>query len=175
MNINNKVAPDEFVEINSDTTRLRKLTKKENTSTTNIITATTTKIRTTTATANITIATTTTINMTTTTTTKETISAITNNCADIVRKDAWDFLGSDLGSPVTAPDYATCCSICQTTAKCFAFSYTESTQNCWPKSSMKDGGESDETTVSGYNRKEQSFMTTLGNLEGLLEISVLKN
>ncbi|CAF5026781.1 unnamed protein product, partial [Rotaria sp. Silwood1] len=73
-------------------------------------------------------------------------------CDGFIRKDAWDIPGNDiLPSPVKQPDYASCCSQCQATYGCFAFTYSRSSQQCWPKTSMGSGGSATDDTISGYN------------------------
>ncbi|CAF5066610.1 unnamed protein product, partial [Rotaria sp. Silwood1] len=55
-------------------------------------------------------------------------------CGGFVRKDAWNIPGNDiLSSPVQQPDYASCCSTCQATYACIAFTYSPLSQQCWPK------------------------------------------
>ncbi|CAF4989089.1 unnamed protein product, partial [Rotaria sp. Silwood1] len=77
-----------------------------------------------------------------------------NMCDGFIRKDAWDIPGNDiLPSPVKQPDYASCCSQCQATYGCFAFTYSRSSQQCWPKTSMGSGGSATDDTISGYNRE----------------------
>ncbi|CAF0989337.1 unnamed protein product [Rotaria sordida] len=60
-----------------------------------------------------------------------------NMCGGFVRKDNWDIPGNDLlPSPVQQPDYASCCSQCQATYGCIAFTYSPSSQKCSLKTSM---------------------------------------
>ncbi|CAF4961060.1 unnamed protein product, partial [Rotaria sp. Silwood1] len=74
-------------------------------------------------------------------------------CYGFIRKDAWDIPGNDiLSSPVKQPDYASCCLQCQATYGCFAFTYSPSSHQCWPKTSMRSGGNSTGDTITGYNQ-----------------------
>ncbi|CAF4099514.1 unnamed protein product, partial [Rotaria sp. Silwood2] len=74
------------------------------------------------------------------------------NCSSFVRKDDWDTPDNDiLPSPVHEPDYASCCKQCQTTTGCIAFTYSPSTQLCWPKRSMGSGGNSTADRITAYN------------------------
>ncbi|CAF1151681.1 unnamed protein product [Rotaria sordida] len=75
-----------------------------------------------------------------------------NVCNDFVRKDRWDIPGNDiLSSSVQQPDYASCCSTCQAIDECFAFTYSPSSQQCWPKTSMSSGKSSTGDAITGYN------------------------
>ncbi|CAF1083776.1 unnamed protein product [Rotaria sp. Silwood1] len=77
-----------------------------------------------------------------------------NMCGDFIRKDAWDIPGNDiLPSPVQQPDYASCCSQCQATFGCIAFTYSLSSYGCSLKTSMGSGGNSTGDSISGYNRE----------------------
>jgi len=79
-----------------------------------------------------------------------------------VRKDGWDILGNDIANSFAQqPDYATCCSICQATSECAAFVYSPSTNDCWPKTSIGSGGNSNADRITGYNRKYVNSL--LGN------------
>ncbi|CAF4254764.1 unnamed protein product, partial [Rotaria sordida] len=72
-------------------------------------------------------------------------------CDGLVRKDGWDIPGNDiLSSPVQQPDYASCCSKCQATPECIAFTYSPSSQRCSLKTSMHNGGNSTGDTITGY-------------------------
>ncbi|CAF1188226.1 unnamed protein product [Rotaria sordida] len=74
-----------------------------------------------------------------------------NMCDGLVRKDGWDIPGNDiLSSPVQQPDYASCCSKCQATPECIAFTYSPSSQRCSLKTSMRNGGNSTGDTITGY-------------------------
>ncbi|CAF4204060.1 unnamed protein product, partial [Rotaria sordida] len=71
-------------------------------------------------------------------------------CGGFVRKDNWDIPGNDLlPSPVQQPDYAGCCSQCQATPECIAFTYSPSSQRCLLKTSIGGGGNSTSDTITG--------------------------
>ncbi|CAF4182028.1 unnamed protein product, partial [Rotaria sordida] len=70
------------------------------------------------------------------------------------RIDNWDIPGNDLlASPVRQPDYASCCSQCQTTPECIAFTYSPSSRRCSLKTSIDSGGNSASDTITGYYGK----------------------
>ncbi|CAF1012637.1 unnamed protein product [Rotaria sordida] len=72
-------------------------------------------------------------------------------CGGFARIDNWDIHGNDiLPSPVRQPDYASCCSQCQTTPECIAFTYSPSSQRCSLKKSMGSGGYSTGDSLTGY-------------------------
>ncbi|CAF4856731.1 unnamed protein product, partial [Rotaria sp. Silwood1] len=74
-----------------------------------------------------------------------------NSCNGFVRKNAWNISGNELLSPVRQSDYASCCSQCQTTPECIAFTYSPSSQQCSLKTSIGSGGNSAVDRISGYN------------------------
>ncbi|CAF1135485.1 unnamed protein product [Rotaria sp. Silwood1] len=72
-------------------------------------------------------------------------------CHGFMRKDNWDIPGNDtLPSPVKQPDYASCCSQCQSTSGCIVFTYSPSSQGCWLNTSMGSGGNSTGDNIIGY-------------------------
>ncbi|CAF1187919.1 unnamed protein product [Rotaria sordida] len=74
-----------------------------------------------------------------------------NMCGSFIRKDNWDIPGNDiLSSPVHQPDYASCCSQCQATNGCIAFSYSPSSQQCSLKTSIGGGRNSTDDNIIGY-------------------------
>ncbi|CAF4134824.1 unnamed protein product, partial [Rotaria sordida] len=73
-------------------------------------------------------------------------------CGGFARKEGWNISGNDISSsPVQQPDYASCCSQCQITPGCIAFTYSPSSQQCSLKTSIDSGGSSADDTISGYN------------------------
>ncbi|CAF1012621.1 unnamed protein product [Rotaria sordida] len=44
-----------------------------------------------------------------------------------------------------------CCSTCQAIHGCFAFTYSPSSQQCWPKTSISSGKSSTGDAITGYN------------------------
>ncbi|CAF4200718.1 unnamed protein product [Rotaria sp. Silwood2] len=85
-------------------------------------------------------------------TTGDTITGYNPNmCHEFLRKEAWDIPGNDiLTSPVLQPDYASCCSQCQATLECTAFTYSPSSQQCSLKKSKDSGRNSTDDTTTGY-------------------------
>ncbi|CAF4026569.1 unnamed protein product [Rotaria sp. Silwood2] len=74
-----------------------------------------------------------------------------DKCGGFVRKDKWDIPGNDiLSSPVKRPDYASCCSKCQATSGCMAFTYSPSSQQCSLKTSIDSGINTADDTITGY-------------------------
>ncbi|CAF4190988.1 unnamed protein product, partial [Rotaria sordida] len=75
-----------------------------------------------------------------------------DKCGGFERKDAWDIRGNDiLTSPIQQPDYASCCSQCQATLGCIAFTYSSASQQCSLKTSIGSGRSSTGDRISGYN------------------------
>ncbi|CAF1509007.1 unnamed protein product, partial [Rotaria sordida] len=73
-------------------------------------------------------------------------------CGGFARKEGWNISGNYISpSPVQQPDYASCCSQCQVTLGCIAFTYSPSSQQCSLKTSIDSGGSSADDTISGYN------------------------
>ncbi|CAF5118583.1 unnamed protein product, partial [Rotaria sp. Silwood1] len=73
-------------------------------------------------------------------------------CSGFVRKDGWNIPDNDiLPSPLQQPDYASCCSQCQATSECVAFTYSPSSHGCSLKTSMGSGGNSTGDNITGYN------------------------
>ncbi|CAF1137257.1 unnamed protein product [Rotaria sordida] len=75
-----------------------------------------------------------------------------NICAGFVRKEGWAIPGNDiLSSPAKQPDYASCCSQCQATFGCIAFTYLPASQECSLKTNIVSGGNLTGDRISGYN------------------------
>jgi hypothetical protein len=80
-------------------------------------------------------------------------------CGGFVRKYDWDIPGNDLlQSPVHVSNHADCCVECQQTSGCKAFAYSPSTNECWLKSSTRNGGFSRSGRVSGLDSKSLNSM-----------------
>ncbi|CAF2785111.1 unnamed protein product [Rotaria sp. Silwood2] len=86
-------------------------------------------------------------------------------CGDFVRQDNWDIPGNDiLFSPLQQSDYASCCTKCQTTSECVAFTYSPSNQRCSLKKSTGSGGNVADNSITGYRRLSVSLVIN-GNAE----------
>jgi hypothetical protein len=79
-------------------------------------------------------------------------------CNGFSRKDDWNIPNNDiLSSPIQQPDYASCCSQCQATSNCTAFTYSP-LKECSLKTSTGTSGNATAGIITGYNRKCIDFL-----------------
>ena len=71
----------------------------------------------------------------------------------------WDIPNYDIPPyPVQVSDYASCCLKCAVTPGCKTLAYSPSEKNCWPKTSIGDGGYSSSDRIAGFPGEYASSM-----------------
>lgn len=61
-------------------------------------------------------------------------------CDAFARLNDWNWIYNDITVVSNITSYEDCCSVCQRTSGCVAFSYHTISLDCWPKYSFSDGG-----------------------------------
>ncbi|CAF3974798.1 unnamed protein product, partial [Rotaria sp. Silwood1] len=75
-------------------------------------------------------------------------------CSGFVRQYGWEYYGKDIApSPLQAIDYTSCYSKCQNTSRCTAFTYSQSAQQCWPKTDIGNDFRPNGDRISAYNHR----------------------